>query len=384
MIIKISSVEELRNPVNRCRAAVNKNDGANALQSCMLFEATTDGLTGKLSITAIDSRSHQLTLCLPEGIVDVQEPGVALVPYDYLPDVLNKLPNSQELSLEIDTSNRMVVRCNPDQFDVLLHQGNPDDFRLSMITEDQLPEEICKITGPALTQLIGDSIPVINDQEDFKLVGEGNTLHAFAHDRNSSIVSHVAVDAQDQTEDWSVSLVSRLIKMVNKYWLDDVSVHLKQADSTSGPMLAFKCNHDYFVVRQLMTNIDVSMLQEALAKEKVGHFVADGVLLKAKAKMLDLAKSDIQLEVAKNTLRFYSSYASRGNNDVKVVLDAMEDEQPRTKFMRDLLKKAFAAIESPKVQGEWVPFDEDGTNHFLRLVDADLPEHRQIMVTPVQ
>jgi len=384
VIIRVNSVEELRNPVNRCRAAVNKGDGVNALQACMLFEATTDGLTGRLSITALDQRSHQLTLCIPDGVVDVQEPGVALVPHDFLPDVLNKLPASEAITLEVDTNGKMVVKCNHDIFDVFLHQGNPDDFRIAMVTEDQLPEQVCSVNGSSLTQLIADSIPIISDQEDFKLVGEGTVLHAFAHDRNSSIVSHVAVEAQDQSEDWSVSLVSKLPKLINKYWLDTVSIHLKLADNTSGPMLAFKCNHDYFVVRQLMTDIDVSMLQDALAKDKVGSFIVDGALLKNKAKMLDLAKSDINIEVAKNTLRFYSSYASRGNNDVKVILDSMDDSQPQEKFLRDLLKRAIGALDVAKVQGEWVPFDEEGTNHFLRLVDADLPEFKQVLVTPIQ
>lgn len=381
MIIRISSVEELRNPVNRCKNAVNKGDGSNSLQSCMFFEATTDGLTGRLSITAVDSKSHQLTLCLPDGIVDVQEPGVALVPHDYLADLLNKLPPAQELTLEVDTSNRMVVRCNPDQFDVFLHQGNPEDFRLAMITEDQLPEEVCTLNGNSLTQLIADSVSIINDQEDFKLVGEGTTLHAFAHDRGSNIVSHVSVEARDQVQDWSASMVSRLIKLVNKYWLDDVTVHLQE---NNGAILAFKCNHDFFVVRQLSTGVDVSMLTEALDKEKVGAFVVDGTTLRSKAKLLDLAKSDIHIEVAKNTLRFSSSYASRGNNDVKVPTSAMADQQPREKFSKDLLKRAIAAIEVSQVQGEWVPFDDTGSNHFLRLVDADVPEHRQIMICPVQ
>jgi len=384
VIIRINSVDDLRNPVNRCRAAVNKGDGVNALQACMLFEATTDGLTGRLSITSVDQRSHQLTLCLPDGIVDVQEPGVALVPHDFLPDVLNKLPPSESLTLEIDTSGKMIVKCNHDMFDIFLHQGSPDDFRLATIAEEDLPPEVCRVHGPSLTQLISDSIPIISDQEDFKLVGENEVLHAFAHDRNSSIVSHVAVEAQDQVQDWSVSLVSKLPKLINKYWLDTVSIHLKQADDHSGPMLVFKCNHDYFVVRQLMTDIDVSMLQDALDKEKVGSFVVDGVVLKNKARMLDLAKSDINVEVAKNTLRFYSSYASRGNNDVKVVLDAMDDSQPQEKFLRDLLKRAIGALDVAKVQGEWVPFDEDGTNHFLRFVDADLPNYRAVLVTPIQ
>ena len=194
----------------------------------------------------------------------------------------------------------------------------------------------------------------------------------------------MAVEAQDQVQDWSVSIVSRLPKLINKYWLDTVSIHLKPADDTSGPMLAFKCNHDYFVVRQLMTDIDVSMLQDALNKDKVGSFVVDGVLLKNKARMLDLAKSDINIEVAKNTLRFYSSYASRGNNDVKVILDSMESTQPQEKFLRDLLKRAIGALDVPKVQGEWVPFDDDATNHFLRFVDADLPHYRAVLVTPIQ
>jgi DNA polymerase III sliding clamp (beta) subunit (PCNA family) len=347
----------------------------------MLFEATTDGITGRLSITAVDQRSHQLTLCLPDGIVDVQEPGVALVPYDYLPDVLNKLPGAESISLEVDTNNKMIVKCNLDQFDVFLHQGDPDDFRLAIIDESQLPEEICTVNGNHLSQLITDSIGIINDQEDFKLIGEGDNLHAFAHDRNSSIVSHVTVEAKDQVEDWSISVVSKLVKLINKYWLDDVSVHLKTGD---GAMLAFKCNHDFFVIRQLMTDIDVSMLQEALKKDSVGYFIADGTLLKNKSKMLDLAKSDIKVEVAKNTLRFSSSYASRGNNDVQVILDAMHDQQPSEKFLKDLLKRAISALDVTKVQGEWVPFNEDGTSFFLRLVDADLPEFKQVLITPVQ
>lgn len=382
MIIRINSVEELRNPVNRCKAAVNKGEGANALQSCMLFEATTDGLTGRLSITAVDSRSHQLTLTLPDGIVDVQEPGVALVPYDYLSDLLNKLPGAQEITLEVDTSNRMVARCNPDQFDVFLHQGSPEDFRLGTITENDLPEQVCSLSGASLTQLIADSISIINDQEDFKLVGEGSHLHAFAHDRGGNVVSHVAVEARDQTTDWSVSLVSRLIKLINKYWLDDVSVHLGTGDGT---VLAFKCNHDFFVVRQLTTEIDVEDLQTALAKEKVGSFVVDGTTLRNKAKLLDIARSDVNVEAAKNNLRFSSSYASRGNNDVKMPLLDMEDQQPREKFDRDYLKRAIGAlVDVSQIQGEWVPMDEDGVNHYLRLVDADFPQHRQILVTPVQ
>ena len=380
MIIRINSVEELRNPVNRCKAAVNKQD-ANSLQSCLLFEATTDGLTGRLSITAVDQRSHQLTLTLPDGIVDVQEPGVALVPHDFLPDVLNKLPNTQELTLEVNTSGGMVLRSNTDTFDIFLHQGSPDDFRLAMVNEADLPEQICVIPGSSLTQIIADSIPVVTDQEDFKLVGEGNTLHAFAHDKNSSIVSHVAVEARDQVQDWSVSMAPKLIKLVHKYWLDDVGIHVRDGDS---PMLAFKCNHDFFVVRQLMMDIDVSTLQEALERDKVGHFVVDGVLLQDKARLLDLAKTDVAVEVAKNTLRFSSSYASRGSNDVKVVLESMSDQQPREKFMRDLLKKAINALEASKIQGEWVPFDDSGNSHFLRLVDADLPEYRQVLITPVQ
>ncbi len=380
MIITVKTVEELRGPVNRCKAAASRESG-NALQSCLLFEATTDGLTGRLSITAHDPKSHQMTLCLADGVVDVQEPGSALVPNDYIAELLNKLPNQQEVSLEIDTSNRMVVKCNPHQFEVFLHQGSVDDYKLSIVKEEDLPEPVCVIGGSSLSQLIGDSVSIISDQEEFKMLGEGVNLHAFSHDRGSNIVSHVAVEAGNQVRDWAVSTSARFVKLINKYWLDDVDVCLEEGN---GAMIAFKCNHDYFLIRQLSTDVDVQILQDALAKEPVGAFVLDGQTLRSQSKLLDLAKGEVNIEVARNLLKFSSTYTSRGNNEVKMPTISIEGQQPREKFNRDLLKKAIGAMEVSMLEAQWVPLDEDATNHFLRFVDADVPEHRQIMITPVQ
>jgi DNA polymerase III sliding clamp (beta) subunit (PCNA family) len=381
MIIRINSVEDLRNPVSRCKSAVNKGDGSNAIQSCILFQATEDDLTGRLRLTALDSRSHQLTLCVPEGAVDVQEAGEALVPYDYLSDLLSRLPQAQEITLEISGNNRMLVKCHPDEFEVFLHQADPEDFKLGMLQEKDIPQEVCILEAHALNQVITDSLAIILDQEDFKLVGEGIMLHGFSHDRGSNIVSRVTVQTQEQSEDWSVSVVGKLMKLINKYWTDMVTVHLNTYDS---PVLVFKSNHDYFVVKQLTTDVDVSMLQEALSRESVGSFVVEGALFRSKAKLLDLAKTEVNIQISKNILKFFSSYASRGNNDVKVPILHLSDEQPNEKFSKDLLKRAISALEVSQIQGEWVPFDEENSNFFLRFVDADLPEYRQVVITPIQ
>ena len=134
----------------------------------------------------------------------------------------------------------------------------------------------------------------------------------------------------------------------------------------------------------LTTDVDVSMLQEALARESVGSFVVEGALFRSKAKLLDLAKTEVNIQISKNILKFFSSYASRGNNDVKVPILHLTDEQPNEKFSKDLLKRAISALEVSQIQGEWVPFDEENSNFFLRLVDADLPEYRQVVITPIQ
>jgi len=381
MIIRISSVEALRNPMNRCKAAVNKGDGSNALQSCILFQATEEGVTGRLSLTSLDSRSHQLTLCVPDLAIDVQEPGEALVPYDYLSDLLNKLPSAQEITLEIDGNNRMIVKCHPDQFEVFLHQADPEDFKIGMIFEKDIPAAVCTVAGHQLNQLITDTISIINDTEDFKLVGQKSSLHAYSHDRGSSIVSHVEVEAQDQSEDWSVSMVGRLIKLINKYWVNDVSIHM---DTHDNPILVFSSDNDYFVVKQLTVDVDISMIQDALYKPSNGSFVVDGAIFRNKAKLLDLAKSDVNVEVSRNIFKFYSSYATRGNNDVKIPVLHAKDEQPTEKFSKDLLKKAILSMEVGQIQGEWVPFDDTEGNFFLRFVDADLPDYRQVLITPIQ
>jgi hypothetical protein len=379
MVVTIRAVEDLRNPVNRCRAAVNKSD-SNGLHGCLLFEAVEDDLTGRLSITAVDSRSHQLTLSLSNGLVDIHEPGSVLVPYDYIADLLSRLPGAQALTLEVDAANKMLVKCNPDQFDVYLHQGSVDSFKISVIDENDLPSIICSVPGPELTRLVTDSVGIITDQEDFKLVGTGTTLHAYSHDRGSNIVSHTSLETPDQSCDWAASMSSRLVKLVNKYWMNTVNLHLRE---TNPAMLAFSSEHDYFVIRQLNTNVDVSMLDDALGIERVGAFVVDGASIRGKARLLDLAKGIISVEVRNNILRFDSSYAARGTNNVKVPILDTDGEQPKSQFSKDLLKRALSAMDVGQLRGEWVPLNEDEQVYFLRFVDEDLPEHRQVIVCPV-
>lgn len=382
MIVDVRTVEELRNRMNRCAAAIGRNEASNSLQSCFLLEATTDGISGRLSLTAVDSRSHQLTLSLGEGSVDVLEPGAVLVPHDFITQLLNRLSGQSAMTLEADTSGRLIVKCNPHRFPVFLHQGNVDDYRLCTTTEDQLPPEVCRIPGSQLNRLIGDSLTVINDQEDFKLVGEGITLHAYAHDRGGNIVSHVSVEAREQSQDWCVSLAARLIKLINKCWADDdISIHLEE--TRNGPVLAFSNGHDFFVVRQLSTQFDVQALDDALGQERIGSFLVDGSDMRTMGKLLDLAKGAINVEIRNNLLNFVYAHAARSDdNQVKIPTREIEGSLPPSKFSKDLLRKAIASMDVDNLRGELVPAPNNSGNHLLRFIDEDLPQHRQVLIVP--
>ncbi len=381
LVVEITNAKFFKAPLARVHHALSKNI---PIQKCILLEARPgEGLF----LTGLDTRTHQLTLRVPDA--EVFEEGMALVDGNLLWELAATLDDAA-LSIAVDEQDaELVLQAGGRRLKVSLFGEDPSVFKALMET---MPDTVAQLDAEELADIIKGSLKLTNKSSFVTIAGKDGDVFVYTMIRNRCF-SQARMENRLDSDPWSIGVQMEYLGKVPPF-VGDAEVHL---DKERG-IFAISVGDEHILIRQTQEDAIMAEIDTLMAKTADGYWVAkqDSLMSDLKAAMAIKDKAGVGLEVQGNGL--FVSCAAKGRGSVKnthMLVDCLspvdeegKDLKIKLHFDPQMLQKAFESIGGVDVCAEiltevmeaWDEDEEDEVFHNLRFMDQDKPDARKIVV----
>ena len=375
LIVDIVNAKNLATPLSRITAAASKRT---ELEKCVLLRTDADGMT----LTAVDTHTHQLTLRVPESENVDPEGGMVLVAAAALKELVNTF-DSQPLSLAIDEAeSRLHVQSEGD-YKVPLFVDPPDKFPV----EWELPPVVGLVEAERLSEALEAAGDLCSEGEMVVMTVKGDQLSIYTRGKGV-MFSRTSLQVQDSVRDWAISIPVALIGFLPPKMAGVAELRLHDDSDT----FAVASGREHLLIKQV-ANDNYSHMVDAMLDASAPDFYT----LKTDGLTRDLRRAAIFKDNAGLKLRVHGDHVvaeCKGPGGSMKTPHAIADqggsggEPAPVSVDPALLGQAIKALSCQHVVAEQVKTlvpaafegDEDQMGVTLRLYDVEAPGHRVIVL----
>jgi DNA polymerase III sliding clamp (beta) subunit (PCNA family) len=373
LIVDIENAKNLRTPLSRVAAAINRNT---PIETCVLLEATSEGLT----LTSVDSRTHQLTMRVPGAIT--AQIGQAILNADLFNRMVGTL---QEESVQIginEIDNQLIIQADT-RIELDLFTSPPDDFPV----ENTLPPVVATLDAERLSEAIKKAL-LLSEKDDyivFKGVGDALYIYTKAKGR---LFSRTTLQVFDNVEDWVVMVPTHLLAKLSPTISGAAELRLDNDKN----LFAISVGVEHLLIRQLSKDKFSGIVDDLVQLQTSNYWVIKSEPLKSDLKRAGLIndKRGLRLVKDKNNLRTTCGVGGKGKVDTPHTLVQVHGSLDEMFLDPVLLAKAVGALEAVDLVGEQIKvvtesfLEDDDTQEektHIRLTDMDAQDYRAVIVT---
>jgi len=369
MLVRIQSADRLAKALDAANSALTSKNDVNPIFSSMLLNAEEE----ELSITVVDTNSHQLRLVVP---AEVNLPGALMLPGDYFTKVIARLGGNSLVIKEED--NALITQStSSDVHRFSLTQGDTADFP----AETSLPPIVGSVDGDALHESLKAIIKATTEaHQDIIFHGNEDTLHIYTSVW-ISCKSRFQVIELAQNFSFSVKK-SSLSGGRLPAWSGPVNIHWEEGRA------AFSQGNEHLLIKMQPTDVDIEGLDAIISMEPIGHFVVPTGLLKNRVHTIAIGKQRCILKVsgkAQKKLTILSETGGIGGSRMEIPVNGdVKGHICDVHLSVELLEKGLSTIDGDDVRVELVDYDGTGKSIALRISNDGNPEKRQTLILPLE
>jgi DNA polymerase III sliding clamp (beta) subunit (PCNA family) len=368
MYIHIQSAERLGKILSAASAAMGGKSDSNSLANAMLLQATSN----ELSITVVDTSSHQLNLVVP---AQVSIPGAVLVPGDYFPKLALRFGNgSVQLKAE---GNQLEAIVGNDKHQFALFQGEPEDFPI----DASLPPIAAIVDGDGLHEALKAVMQAtIDNDQEIIFQGHNDTIGVYTTDA-------ITTRSRFQTQVLNFDFVFGIPKSVLAagklpQWSGPVNIHVGEGK------VVFSKENEHLLIRRVFENNNIEDLDSALGLQALGKLVVSLSLLKNRVHTIAIGKIVGSVRVTgkvEKQLVIASENQGVGASRMQIPVNGeIAGTISEVKLDMNLLEKALKTIDGDDVLIDFVDYIGNGKNVSLRFANESNPEKRQTLLMCLQ
>ena len=381
LTVEIPNAKNLRIPLSRVAAAVNRNT---PIETCVYLEAEQNN---NLLITAVDSRTHQLKLRVPES--EIFTAGKCILTADIFNQMVSTL-SDDPLQLYVDeNSNQLVVHqattyAEGTNIKLDLFTAPPEDFPV----EANLPNVIATVDAERFGDVIKKALRLAERDEYITFVGKGDTLKVYTRGASGRLFSRTVLQTKEMQEEWSVAIPMQLLAKFPNSFIGDCEICMND------DLFAICVGQEHLISRQMATDTISYTIDCMVDKNTPNYWVVKADSLKGDLKRASFIKDKYGLKLArdKQALRATCGAPGRGNVDTPHQLVHAEGKIEPVRVDPTLFARAIDALECVDLVGEQVEEvvpslsgnEDDMTIYNLRLSDQDAQDYRSIVITTIQ
>jgi DNA polymerase III sliding clamp (beta) subunit (PCNA family) len=364
-------------PVQQCTSAINKNT---PLQSCLLLHATEETFT----ITALDTRTSQLTLKVPEAVTF--QVGRALVNADTLNHLLSTFPD-EPITLSVDEQkNLLTLQVGNVTTDIELFNEPPSAFPVNL----DLPPMVTTIDGERFSECIKKAMLLSGNKNEFITI-KANTANSSVDiytSHEGRLFSRTTVQALEESYDWSVAIPTYLFGKLPRNMVGEAELCIdnktKDFAIVSGP--------EHLVIHNFATDNTSTHIDTIIDMQPTGSFVIKSDALNQDIKRAMFINDRRGLKLSPDGQRIKATCGTAGKAHIRgsyYDINYQDGDLEVVNIDPKVLSRALGGlgantlvIEQLKTEIPSIdPNEEPDIFYNLRIQDEDQPEFRQIIMT---
>lgn len=375
LTVEIPSVKNLKQPVSQCAGAVNKNT---PLQSCVLLTATEDSLT----VTALDSRTSQLQLRVPEASVFM--PGKALVNADILCHLLSMCPD-EAITLSVDDSkNMLTLQVGNNTTDVELFNEPPSNFPV----EYNLPPMVASIDAVRFSECIKKAMLLSGDKQEFITIKSDETSVSIYTAHGGRLYSRTTLQTLEPSHNWSVAVPMYLFSKLPKNLQGTAELCL---DTKLG-QFAIVAGQEHLLMKSAATDSISRHIDAIMARTPNGSYIIKSDLLGQDVKRALFINDKRGLKLTPVNTRMMATCGAAGRAHIRgsyYEMSFQDGDLASVSVDPKILSRALGGLDANSLIVEQLrkempsidPNEPAEVYYELRMQDEDEPEFRQIILT---
>jgi DNA polymerase III sliding clamp (beta) subunit (PCNA family) len=379
LAVHINNAKNLKTPLANVAAAANKTT---LIETCVLLTGVNIDGKSDLTMTAVDSKTHQLTLRVPDA--DVASEGRCIVPAPLFNDMIRKCRDEPvDLGVNDDSDSLLIqtrTRINLNLF------GEPVE-NFPVVTE--LPPVVTTTEADVLVKAIKDAIALAGKDNYVTFVGEGKELRIYTNS-DGRMFSRTVINTSGTPDHWAVSVGVTLLARLPGTWSGTCCLHL----DANCDNFAISVGAEHLIIKQLLTDTVSGLVDGLIAENAEAYWV-----IKTESLMDDLGraasiqdKRGLRLRREADTLRAYCQAPGKGSLDTPHMLVDHDGTIREMYVDPKLLERALKSLQAVDVVGEQVAVNvpavvegmPDEESISLLLKDQDTPEFRQVIVSTLE
>jgi hypothetical protein len=374
LITDINNSKNLAVPLGRIASAASKRS---ELEKCVLLQCDDEGLT----LTAVDTHTHQLTLRVPES--QTVDTGVALLTASSLKELVGTF-ETQTLSLALDEADNQLHVQSEGDYKLPLYTESADKFPI----ERELPPVVGLVEAERLAEALDAASDLCAEGEMVVLTAKGDVLSVYTRGKGV-MFSRTSLQIQESVRDWAISIPVALIAHLPPKMTGTAELRLDDEDRID--RFAVANGREHLLIRQVSNDNYSHMVDAMLAQPAPDYYT-----LKTDGLVRDLKRASIFKDNAGLRLRVDGEYvvaeAKGPGGSMKTphqLVDGGYGGAPNTVSVDPgLLGQAIKALSCANVVSEQVKTcvpaafegDEEQEGVTLRLYDVEAPDHRVIVL----
>jgi DNA polymerase III sliding clamp (beta) subunit (PCNA family) len=331
-----------------------------------------------MTLTTVDSRTHQLRLRVPESIVAT--PGMALVNADLFNRMVGTL-NEEPVQLGInEMDNQLIIQADT-RIELDLFTAPADDFPV----EQTLPPKVATVDAERLSEAVKKALMLSEKGEMITLRGEGDALYVYTRAKGR-LFSRTTLQLFDNHDDWSATVPMDILAKLPPTISGQADLRLEEGK------FAIQVGLEHLLIRQVTDDKGlVKLIDDLIGLQTPNYWVIKSDPLRNDLKRAGLIndKRGLKLVKDKDKLRTSCGVGGKGKVDTPHPLVDNKGKLAAMHVDPTLLGKAVGALEAVDLVGEQIEViipavlddEEDDKKVHLRLTDLDSQDHRAVIVT---
>lgn len=375
LTVEIPSVKNLKQPVSQCTSAINKNT---PLQSCLLLVATEETLT----VTALDTRTSQLTLKIPEAVTF--QAGKALVNAETLSQLLGTFPD-EPITISVDEiKNILTLQVDNVTMDLDLFTEPPSAFPV----ESNLPGMVASIDAERFSECIKKAMLLSGDKQEYITIKAEDDSVSIYTAAGGRLFSRTTIQTLQPTHKWSVAIPMYLFSKMPRNMTGDAELCL---DIKTG-MFALVSGSEHLLIRNMAEDTISNHIDTILDLKADGTYIIKSDGLNQDIKRALFIQDKRGLKLSPDNGRIKATCGAAGRAQIRGSYYDMSYQDGNLEPVHvdpKMLSRAVNGLAATNLVVEQLrteipsidPTEPPDVFYNLRMQDEDQPEFRQIIMT---